>query len=51
MVNAGGDFFAAAADAVAGSIPGSRRATIAAAGHAVDAEALSPVLVEFFARP
>jgi Alpha/beta hydrolase family len=51
MVNAAGDFFAAAADAVAGSIPGSRRAIIAAAGHAVDAEALSPVLLEFFARP
>ena len=51
MVTAGGDFFAAAADAIAGSIPTSRRATVAAASHAVDPDALAPVLADFFKRP
>jgi pimeloyl-ACP methyl ester carboxylesterase len=43
------DFFEAAGDAVAGSIPQARRHVLAGQSHAVDAQALAPVLERFFA--
>jgi hypothetical protein len=44
------DFFTRSADAIAALIPDAERQTIDAQGHEVDAQAIAPVLREFFRR-
>jgi pimeloyl-ACP methyl ester carboxylesterase len=48
FVAGGGDFFDAAADAIAASVPKAERQVIAGQTHMVDPKALAPVLAEFF---
>lgn len=42
------DFFGAAADAAAESLPNARRTTIAAVGHLPDPDVLAPLLADFY---
>lgn len=48
MSEADPEFFGRSADAVAAALPNAQRRTVAAAGHAVDAEAVAPALLAFF---
>jgi pimeloyl-ACP methyl ester carboxylesterase len=48
FVAGGGDFFDAAADAIAASLPKAERQVIAGQSHMVDPKALAPVLARFF---
>lgn len=50
FVGGGGDFFAAAADAIAARVPHAERRTVEGQTHMVDPTVLGPVLVEFFGR-
>jgi pimeloyl-ACP methyl ester carboxylesterase len=48
FVAGGGDFFANAADAIVGAVPGAQRLVVEGQTHQVDPKVLAPVLAEFF---
>ena len=50
LTGEGTGFFDAAADAVAGAIPGAERARVPGAGHVVDPLAIAPLLRRFYGR-